>query len=437
MKGGVCLSELILSKYNHEVNEDKEKAAVELAKEGYHLLPLMPAGKEPYFDLLPGKSTDVFRKNRATPATVKSWLKHEPEINIGLFMGVDIEPKYKLIAIDFDTEPSIGLPITPISKTLRGMHVLFKCRADDIPGAHKTNRGEIITNKYIVAPPSIHPYGKKYEWYPCLNFLEVNLSEFEPWREKIISELEQGTTEPQNNSQAGQKAEIEHRAEHIGKATGKRIKPLETALTPYKDKDKNLRQLKQISKNADAIIGLFNRLFGVNISRLGQTFLCPLHPENNPSTALYRTDNKVIGVKDFHRAENYYTLPEFYFEYWTGESRDLKGAYALIWFLRMLKHGRLLRVPAITPPKDTKHLSEAEKRLYEGFIELLEVQQAYCPSQTSAPFSHRFAVKWTGLSRYKVEKAKAGLAKKGYLEKVEAGEPGVLKAGKWALNDFN
>ena len=101
------------------------------------------------------------------PEIIKHWWERWPEANVGLRMGngriaVDIDPRNGGDESLHDFGP---LPETVTSLTGGGgQHLLY--RAD---GAIKAQKGirpgiDIITDGYIVAPPSRHVSGHRYEW---------------------------------------------------------------------------------------------------------------------------------------------------------------------------------------------------------------------------------------------------------------------------------
>lgn len=438
----------IIPKKLETVNNNRRIAAVEMARRGFHLLPLKPKSKIPYFELLPGNSWKAFRDYRASVEQVNSWFKYDKDINLGLITGIETEPNFSLIVVDFDIEPEIGLPITPIVKTSRGIHAYFKCRTDKLPAAHKTARGEIKTNGYVVAPPSIHPSGDHYQWFEYLSFLNEELHDFENRRKQIIEYLEPNNQQSKQAAEAAEKTEektveptininsrfkgFELESKGVKKGAASAAMAGDKFI-PTNDPEVNKSILKEIGQNKAKIVRLVSEVFDVKVKRIGQTFSCPLHSEKNPSAALFKADDGSIGFKDFHRSGSYYTLPELYFEYKTGKQKKLKSGTALIWFIRLLNDGGLIDIPKIIPPKPVKDLSENQKKLYLGLIELLEVQQAYKNDQVAAPFSRTFAADWTGLNRSSVASAKRDLINKGYIEKIVDPDRNKMKAGKWNI----
>jgi len=403
-----------------------------MASDGFHLLPLQPKGKEPEFSLLLGNSTKPYQKHRAGPEVVKSWLDSKKDINIGCFAGTEIDQDYRLIIVDLDQEQpkDLGFPLTPIVKTNRGHHLYFKCHKDKIPAAHKGPRGEIKTNGYVVAPPSLHPSGSYYQWIEYLSFKDVPLANFDTRRDQIINYLDSG------------KLQDEIRNEKTEPNNKEGFKPTNNINSRFKqhppaqiklESGSNIDTLIELSKNEDVTKYIMKSVFKTKVKKIGSSFKCPLHEDKHPSASLLVTDNGTIGMKDFHKNGQFYTLPELYFEYKTGNYKELKSGTSIIWWSRLLKDSGIIDFPKVLPPKSLNNLTNNEKIYYKGFIELLEVQKTYDTNNTIAPFSNQFAADWTGLNLSSVKTAKTGLVKKGYLFKAEKGDRATRKAAKWSM----
>jgi hypothetical protein len=412
----------IIADKTKNINKSKELSAYQLSEQmGFHLIPLQAGGKEPEFDLLLGNSTKPYQKDRAGAELVKSWFNSDQDLNIGVFGGTKLDDQYSLIIIDLDKKPDFGLPITPIVETSRGYHLYFKCLTNKLPKPHKSPRGEIKVNGYVVAPPSKHPSGKAYKWAEYLSYNDVPLADFDDRRDQIIKFLD-GKGKTKKKSDPETKSET-----YVSRIKGDSKKKI------HIKQGSNKELLIELSKDESVAKRIMKNIFNINMRRVGSSFKCPLHKEKKPSAALYRTDNGVIGFKDFHRAGAFYTLPELYYEYLTGKQKSLKSGTALIWWIRLLRNAGVIEVPRIIVNKDLDQLSDKQRVLFEGFVELLEVQQAYNTEQDSAPFSHRFAAEWTGLNYETVRTAKVGLIKKDFIIKVEAGDRKTMTAGKWAI----
>lgn len=140
--------------------ESLARAALGYAQRGWAPIPLSPAAKVPaagfplrkYLELRPGREQ------------VRRWWIATPKANVGLVMG------HGLIAVDMDRRHGgdnsvrgMYLPPTFVSETSDGFHLLYQMkgaprkRISALPGVDLIGRGG-----YIVAPPSLHPSGKRY-----------------------------------------------------------------------------------------------------------------------------------------------------------------------------------------------------------------------------------------------------------------------------------
>jgi len=403
-----------------------------MASDGFHLLPLQPKGKEPEFSLLLGNSTKPYQEHRAGPEVVKSWLDSKKDINIGCFAGTKINEDYRLIIVDLDQEQpkDLGFPLTPIVKTNRGHHLYFKCHKDKIPAAHKGPRGEIKTNGYVVAPPSLHPSGSYYQWSEYLSFRDVPLADFDTRRDQIINYLDSGELQEEGDNKVKENNTETESNTTININSSIKV-PGTTSIAL--DNGDNINTLIKLSKDAGVVKHIMNSIFKTQVKKIGSSFKCPLHEDKKPSASLHHTDDGTIGMKDFHRSGQFYTLPELYFEYKTGEFKKLKSGTSIIWWCRLLKDSGIIKVPKILPPKSLADLSKNQRIIYQSFIELLEVQQAYNTKQRPAPFSYRFAADWSGFSLASAQSAIKGLVKKGYLFRAEKGNRDKRKATKWSI----
>ena len=150
-------------------------AAIHYAELGFQVVPLWPAGKTP----LPFRGA---RKPTRDVRKIIYWWELCPKANIGLPTGVDFN---SLIVIDLDIEPSTGidgqhqlqqilvdngirLPATGVVRTgSGGLHyyfnnknrILLHGKRNYYPGIDVRAEGA-----HVVAPPSIHSNGNRYEW---------------------------------------------------------------------------------------------------------------------------------------------------------------------------------------------------------------------------------------------------------------------------------
>lgn len=150
-------------------------AALEYAAQGLAVFPLTPKGKTPI-------TNNGFYAATTDPATIKKWWSENPAANIGIATG---RRSGGLVVVDLDKHITETGEIIEGYDSLRewqnkngslpdtagtitgsgGNHWLFRLNRET------GNRTGLLTavdiradGGYIVAPPSIHPNGNKYEW---------------------------------------------------------------------------------------------------------------------------------------------------------------------------------------------------------------------------------------------------------------------------------
>jgi hypothetical protein len=142
-------------------------AALKLADRGLAIFPCRPHDKRP--------ATKHGVKDATTnPDAIEKWWRQVPTCNIGVATGavsgimvldvddMDAEAELKKLEEDHGALPAIVEAITA-----RGRHLFFKWPHRDIRNsAGKVARGVDVraSGGYIIAPPSLHPSGKRYCW---------------------------------------------------------------------------------------------------------------------------------------------------------------------------------------------------------------------------------------------------------------------------------
>jgi len=143
------------------------RSALLLAGKGLHVLPCLPRDKPP-------ATANGVKAATADPDTIRRLWQPLPEANIGIATG---NPS-NIFAVDVDgvdaeaelrkLEAQHGaLPPTVEVITARGRHVYFKMPTAPIRNSTgKLGPGLDIraTGGYVLAPPSIHPTGRRYAW---------------------------------------------------------------------------------------------------------------------------------------------------------------------------------------------------------------------------------------------------------------------------------
>ena len=157
------------------------EAALSYAGRGLAVFPLAPKTKTPI-------TTRGFKDASTDPERIRLWWKRSPAANIGIATG-QISGGVFVIDLDEDEDRGISgydtlrdweqahgeLPDTARTITGRGgYHLLFrtkrqiKNRTALLPGIDVRGDGG-----YIVAPPSIHPSGRPYEWEQDLEDYQI------------------------------------------------------------------------------------------------------------------------------------------------------------------------------------------------------------------------------------------------------------------------
>jgi hypothetical protein len=126
-----------------------------------------------------------YQKRRATKDEIEQWWTKWPDANIGIVTG-SISGIVVLDADSVEASEHIQkkeMPPTPQVRSGKGTHHYFKH-----PGGRFPNRVGLVPGLdvrgdggYVVAPPSIHPTGRQYEWAPFLSPWEVPPDELPPW----------------------------------------------------------------------------------------------------------------------------------------------------------------------------------------------------------------------------------------------------------------
>lgn len=144
---------------------------------GFSVIPLQPKGKVPAIE-----SWKPYQINKATENVFLEWFGNGNQYNIGIVTG----KISGIVVVDLDNEYALrftqqnNFPITPMVRTGRGYHLYYRYKdgirnfqkRDDLPGIDLRGDGG-----YVVAPPSIHTSGQKYEWVEGRGLNDIQLTE--------------------------------------------------------------------------------------------------------------------------------------------------------------------------------------------------------------------------------------------------------------------
>ncbi|MDH4017802.1 MAG: bifunctional DNA primase/polymerase [Actinomycetota bacterium] len=146
-----------------------EQAALGYAARGWSVIPAQPQAKRPIVRWKP------FQREAADADTIRAWWKRWPDANVSIVTGevsglivVDVDPRHggdrSLAAL---VKRHTRLPDTVESRTGGGGRHLYFAH----PGGELHNRAGFEPGLdvrgdggCVVAPPSIHPSGKRYAW---------------------------------------------------------------------------------------------------------------------------------------------------------------------------------------------------------------------------------------------------------------------------------
>jgi hypothetical protein len=144
------------------------QAALALAAGGWQVFPLRPRSKVPM-------TRRGFHDASCDRVQVARWWDGMPAANLGVACGAS-----GLLVVDLDGDEAAGLWANLVARnggheptlhattgTFGGRHVYFAAPPGGLPntagklGAGIDTRG---TGGYVVAPPSVHPSGRRYRW---------------------------------------------------------------------------------------------------------------------------------------------------------------------------------------------------------------------------------------------------------------------------------
>lgn len=143
-------------------------AAIAYAQLGWYVFPVEPGGKRPIGSLVPHGKDDA----TIDETTIRSWWQQFPDANV----GISVAPS-GLVVLDIDTangkpgaKSLVDLGQLPDTLTAQtgsgGAHVIFS-RPEGVAMAQRIGLRpglDLIGNGYIVAPPSLHASGNRYQW---------------------------------------------------------------------------------------------------------------------------------------------------------------------------------------------------------------------------------------------------------------------------------
>lgn len=179
MKGayGVTMQDMSVNKGDNPVLA----AAKEYIARGWSVFPIVPGGKSPAV-----ASWKPYQERLATTEELQEWFG-DGNANIAIVTG----SLSGLTVLDFDTDEAwnetfrLGVPSdSPLVETSKGFHLY--CRHHE--AVKNDQHGQVLSGMdirseggYVVAPPSVHESGARYQWFGERGPDNVGLSDLPEW----------------------------------------------------------------------------------------------------------------------------------------------------------------------------------------------------------------------------------------------------------------
>jgi hypothetical protein len=155
---------------------------------GFSVIPLQARGKQP---LIPWQE---YQNKQATLEEIHEWFNQWKDANIGIITG----RISNIIVLDIDGEEgwntikenNLQIPPTWKVQTGKGAHFYFKHPGGEITNFVRRLPGIDLRGDggYVVAPPSIHPSGRMYQWD---NELKGEPAEPPEWLMQLLQQKEE------------------------------------------------------------------------------------------------------------------------------------------------------------------------------------------------------------------------------------------------------
>jgi Bifunctional DNA primase/polymerase, N-terminal/AAA domain len=146
------------------------QAALQYERFGWSVIPLREREKTPI------GSWSEFQKRRASPEEIRQWWTERPNANLGIVTGA----VSGLSVIDLDGVAGVknglalGYASAVTSLTGNGRQLFYKFTEGTCNSASKIAEGVDVRGEggYVVAPPSVHPNGKRYQFLTSVTSVE-------------------------------------------------------------------------------------------------------------------------------------------------------------------------------------------------------------------------------------------------------------------------
>lgn len=171
---------------------DVARQALAYLKLGWSVVPIRPRAK------LPLIAWEAYQHQHATQDQIIEWFRRWPDANVGIVTGtisrlavIDIDPRHggadSLAALE---QANGAVPRTVEAETGGGGRHLYFLAATTLhsrvglaPGIDLRAEGGLV-----VAPPSVHPSGKRYAWREGCDPAAMALASMPQWLEELVRE---------------------------------------------------------------------------------------------------------------------------------------------------------------------------------------------------------------------------------------------------------
>lgn len=290
---------------------------------GFSVIPLQTGRKQPLIQW------QEYQRRIATLEEIHQWFERWKDTNIGIVTG----RVSNIIVLDVDGEEgwrtirdnNLEIPMTWSVATGKGAHFYFKHPGGEITNFVKVLPGIDLRGDrgYVVAPPSIHPSGRIYQWN---NDLKLEPAEAPEWLLELIL-----NKDIKDSSIFIQKSIITknfcisdtvHHVFNVRESiTTTRDFCIKDTVHRLDDVFKRFRELEEREDFLDFVFEI----------GLGETarkdMLCVLHQEDHPSASVFKSN--VSGrylYKDFHTSKTYSIL-DLLNEYYFNSNEKLKEVF--------------------------------------------------------------------------------------------------------------
>jgi Bifunctional DNA primase/polymerase, N-terminal len=354
-------------------------AALAYRRLGFAVLPLLPCEKRPHTRLIKAtcgsSSWKVLGERPASDDEIRVWYQRDPEANLGIITGA---ASNGLVVADFDRQRPQRLIATPVVQTGRGLHVYL--RSGEEIRSRSENGCELKAEaRYVVAPPSIHPSGQRYQWLigPIglghLAVPEADLAPLASWQ--LVAPLAEKCRQAPTNLSL------------LDVPTGV---PTEV---PTRFNGKELGFLEAFDADPEAVAAMC-RALGIPYWD-GKPFRCLLHEENQPSASVFPLADGTYHYHDWHAKPEWSTFAQVRAA--LAGRPGAKGSELATWKLILLAEASVLPArPLIATPVPVD-ASDHARLVYGRFLFVLGCRWNYTYGDPM-PLSERFGAAITQLS---------------------------------------